>query len=63
MFMGNGDAYVSVRDFKKLEEKVDLIMEVHASDRKLTKKEKSLVKEGKKDIRRKTGRFVSVEEL
>ncbi|MCX6768628.1 MAG: hypothetical protein NTY83_02195 [Candidatus Micrarchaeota archaeon] len=61
--MGNGDAYVSVRDFKKLEQKVDLIMEAHASDRKLTKKEKSLVKEGKKDIKRKTGRFVSLEDL
>jgi len=63
MFMGNGDAYVSVRDFKKLEQKVDLIMEAHASDRKLTKKEKSLVKEGKRDIKRKTSRFVSLENL
>jgi len=54
--------YVSVEEFKKLEAKVNRILEAHALDEKLTEEEKELVKEAKKDIKEKKD-FASVEDL
>jgi len=55
--------YVSMEEFKKLEKKVNHIVEVHALDEELTKEEKILVDEAKKDIKEKKPVFVSVEDL
>jgi hypothetical protein len=54
--------YVSAEEFKKLEAKVNRILEAHSLDEKLTDEEKRLVKEAKKGIREKKD-FVAVEEI
>jgi hypothetical protein len=56
-------AYVSIEEFKKLEDKVNRILEVHALDEKLTKEEKVLVDEVKRDVKEKKAVFVSVEDI
>ncbi|MBD3210202.1 hypothetical protein GF318_02365 [Candidatus Micrarchaeota archaeon] len=56
-------AYVSVEEFKKLEAKVNHILEVHALDETLTEEEKELVKEAKKDVKEDKTNFVSLDEL
>ena len=63
MYMGSADAYVSKRDFKKLEERVAYLLEVHEADEKLTGKEKKRIKEVKKDIKTNKKIFCSLEEL
>jgi len=55
--------YVSIEEFKKLEAKVNHILEVHALDEKLTDEEKALVEEAKRDIKTKKADFVSLDEL
>lgn len=56
-------AYVSVEEFKKLEAKVNRILDVHALDEELTKDEKGLIAEAKKDIKEKRANFVSLDEI
>ena len=56
-------AYVSIEEFKKLEAKVNHILEVHSLDEELTKEEKALIKEAKKDIKENKKNFVSIEDL
>ena len=56
-------AYVSVEEFKKLEAKVNRILDAHALDEELTKEEKELVAEAKKDIKGKRANFVSADEI
>lgn len=56
-------AYVSIEEFKKLEAKVNHILEVHALDGELTKEEKELVEEAKRDIKENKSNFVSLDEL
>lgn len=56
-------AYVSIEEFKKLEDKVNRILEVHALDEKLTKEEKELVNEAKKDVKEKRTAFVSIDNI
>ena len=56
-------AYVSIEEFKKLEKKVNHIIEVHALDEELTKEERELVKKAKKDIKEKQKVFLSVEDI
>lgn len=55
--------YVSIEEFKKLEKKVNHILAVHALDEKLSKEEKKLVDEVKKDIKEDKSAFVSVDDL
>ncbi|MFH0884747.1 MAG: hypothetical protein V1861_03485 [Candidatus Micrarchaeota archaeon] len=55
-------AYVSEEKFKMLEAKVNRILDVHALDEKLTRKEQERVNEAKKDIKKKSN-FTSVEGL
>jgi len=57
--MTMGNACVSVEKFKRLEAKVNRILDVHALDEKLTRKEQGLVNEAKKDIKKKSN-FTSV---
>jgi hypothetical protein len=55
--------YVAMEDFKKLEQKVNHILEVHALDETLSKDEKELVKEVKKDIKENKSAFISVDDI
>ena len=55
--------YVAMEDFKKLEQKVNHILEVHAIDETLSKDEKELVKEVKKDLKENKSAFVSINNL
>lgn len=55
--------YVSIHEFKKLEAKVNHILDVHGLDEELTQEEKELVAEAKKDIKTKKANFVSVDEI
>jgi hypothetical protein len=57
--MTMGNAYVSIEKFKRLEAKVNRILDAHALDEKLTRKEQALVNEVKKDIKKKSN-FTSV---
>ena len=61
--MENDSAYVSLADFRKLEQKVNHIIQVHALDEELTKEEKDLIDEARKDIRKNKSEFVSVDSL
>lgn len=64
MFMGSADAYASKKDLKKLEEKVERVLEMHELDDELTEAEKKLVKEVENDLRtNKKGAFISLDEL
>ncbi len=54
--------YVSVKDFKKLEKKVDSMIAAHKPSSRLTKKERIMVREAKKDLTKKQG-FISLKEL
>lgn len=64
MFMGSADAYASKKDLKKLEEKVERILEMHELDDELTEAEEKLVKEVENDLRKnKKGAFYSLDEL
>lgn len=56
-------AYVSIEEFKKLEAKVNRILEAHALDENLTKEEMELVKEAKRDIKEKKANFASIDDL
>lgn len=58
MLMGNGSGNVSMHDFRRLEEKVNRIIELHSADAELSAKEKKLVREAKKDIRKKPSNFL-----
>lgn len=56
--------YVSVQEFKKLEEKVNKLLSVHELDYLLTREEKELVEEAKDDVKNKRKeKFVSINEL
>jgi hypothetical protein len=55
--------YVAMEEFRRLEQKVNHILEVHALDETLSKEEKELIKEAKKDIKKGRSAFVSVNEL
>ncbi len=55
-------AYVSVKEFKKLEKKVNSMITARKPASKLTAKERKLVREAKSDIKKKQG-FSSVKEL
>ncbi len=56
--------YVSVQDFKKLEEKVNKLLLIHELDSILSKEEKQLLEEAKDDMKNKRNeKFVSVDEL
>lgn len=57
-----GNAYVSIEEFKRLEAKINRILDAHALDEKLTRKERELVKAAKKGIKKKS-EFTSVEGL
>lgn len=58
------EAYVSVRDFKRLAEKVNRLLVVHEMDYLLTEEEKKLVSEAKEDIKSKRkGKFTRISEL
>lgn len=60
--MSNG--YVSVTDFKKLEQKVNRLLVIHELDSMLTPEEKQLVSQAKTDINfKKKGVFVGVDGL
>lgn len=61
--MGSENVYVSVDDFKKLEKKVNHIIEVHTLDEELSTEEKQLVDEVKKDITEKKPNFSSIDDL
>ena len=61
--MGMGNAYVSAKDFKRLEKKVNAIFEAHSTDSKLTKEEKKLAREAKKDLKSKKKSFIPIEQL
>ena len=64
MFMGNADAYASKKDLKKLEEKVERVLEMHELDDELTEAEEKLVREVEKDLRtNKKGAFISLDKL
>ena len=63
MTMQNENIYVSVDDFKKLEKKVEHIIEFHSLDEELTTEEKKLVDEVKRDIKEKKSNFSSVDDL
>lgn len=56
--MGNGSGNVSMHDFRKLEEKVNRIIESRSVDAELSEKERKLVREAKKDIKKKPSNFV-----
>jgi hypothetical protein len=55
--------YVAMEDFKKLEQKVNHILEVHALDETLSKNEKELVKEVKKEVKENKSAFISIDNL
>ncbi len=56
--------YVSIQEFKKLEEKVNKLLYVHELDHVLTCEEKKLVEEAERDIKvQKKENFAKVEEL
>ena len=58
------NAYVSIDDFKKLEQKVNELLAVHELDKLLTSEEKQLVREAKNDIKNnRKENFISVDEL
>jgi len=58
------EGYVSVQDFKRLEEKVNRLLSIHELDSVLTGEEKQLVDEAREDIRnRKKEKFVNVNDL
>ena len=63
MFMANEDAYVSKKEFKKLEKKVEYIIDMHKEDEELTAKEKEILKEAKKDAKGRKKAFTPVDEL
>lgn len=62
MNVNMGNAYVSVKDFKKLERKVNSIIDIHTADSKLTKEEKKLAREAKRDLRLRKN-IIPIEEL
>ncbi len=59
-----GSACISAKDFKRLEKKVDALIEMHSEDTKLTAREKKLVKEVKDDLKHKRyHKFKSLDEI
>ena len=61
--MAKEDAYVSKKEFKKLEKKVEYILDIHKGDDVLTAKEKALLEDAKKDATGKKKAFTRVDEL
>jgi hypothetical protein len=61
--MTMGNAYVSIEEFKKLEAKINRILDAHALDDKLTRRELELVNEAKKDIKKNKSNFTSADGL
>lgn len=56
--------YVSIQDFKKLEEKVNKLLTIHEQDLVLTSEERQLIEEVKNDIKnKKKDNFVSVDTI
>ncbi len=58
------DAFVTITDFRRLEEKVNLLLSIHEGDATLTFEEKQLLTEAKDDIQNKRKeKFIKIEDL
>lgn len=57
-------SYVSIQDFKKLEEKVNKLLVVHELDSLLTAKEKLIMEETREDLKNKRkDKFIGIDQL
>ena len=63
MYVANEDVYVSKKEFKKLEKKVEHMLEIHKGDDELTEDEKKLFLEAEADLKKKKPVFTPVDEL
>jgi len=63
MYMANGNAYVPMAEFRKLQKQVEHMVELHEADEGLSKEEKELLDKARKDLRKNKASFSLVDDL